>query len=159
MHLRRTDISRGNQHRCVFSVRHPLPPPRRSPCSGVLLLLLCKLAYSMAETQYTYSDIERHPLQADALFLTGIPAIAGEENGRLSTHVHCTAQEQHVTANCNKEFYVRAKGGRCSYPVHRYPIAYGGTSGKGTNYIKKVIKKLIFMQKMIYIHLYKVDCL
>ena len=30
---------------------------------------------------------------------------------------------------------------------------------EGTNYIKKVIKKLIFMQKMIYIHLYKVDCL
>jgi len=30
-------------------------------------------------------------------------------------------------------------------------------SHKGTNYIKKVIKKLIFMQKLIHIHLYTVD--
>jgi len=32
-------------------------------------------------------------------------------------------------------------------------------SHKGTNYIKKSYKKLIFKQKMIRIHLYKVDCL
>ena len=32
-------------------------------------------------------------------------------------------------------------------------------SRKGTNYIKKSYKKLIFKQKMIRIHLYKVDCL
>ena len=30
-------------------------------------------------------------------------------------------------------------------------------SEKGTNYIKKVIKKLIFKQKMIHIHRYMVD--
>ena len=31
-------------------------------------------------------------------------------------------------------------------------------AGQWTNYIKKMIKKLIFKQKMIHIHLHKGDC-
>ena len=42
--------------------------------------------------------------------------------------------------------------------IHKF-LSHCVLSHRGTNYIKKSYKKLIFKQKMIRIHLYKVDCL
>ena len=89
---------------------------------------------------------------------TFAPAFREKGRGAIAQLVEQRTENPCVPGSIPGGTTVKKRSIRVSFLVPA-GIQTGVLSRKGTNYIKKSYKKLIFKQKMIHIHLYKVDCL